>query len=175
LAITPILLSLTSAVFHQTGKFYSKRSKLYEEGLELLLEQWDKSRSIERDEIYRDLSVERKLELLSYLTVKKFEKHQYVLFEQAELEGYIAEFLGIGQRDSRVVLRASESQQGLLIERSQKVWSFSHLTFQEYFVVRHYIQCLYRDFVLSRHLFFCSLKFTGLFYNFIINFCFGAF
>ncbi len=44
LAITPILLSLTCAVFQQTGKFYSKRSKLYEEGLELLLVQWDKSK-----------------------------------------------------------------------------------------------------------------------------------
>lgn len=136
LAITPILLSLTCAVFHQTGKFYSKRSRLYEEGLELLLEQWDKSREIERDEIYRDLSVERKLELLSYVAVKKFEQEQYVLFEQAEIEGYIAEFLGIGQRDSRVVLRAIESQHGLLIERSQKVWSFSHLTFQEHFIAR---------------------------------------
>jgi hypothetical protein len=136
LAITPILLSLTCAVFHQTGKFYSKRSKLYEEGLELLLEQWDKSREIERDEIYRDLSVERKLELLSYLAVKKFEQPQYVLFEQAEIEGYIAEFLGIGQRNSRVVLRAIEAQHGLLIERATKVWSFSHLTFQEYLVVK---------------------------------------
>jgi hypothetical protein len=104
--------------------------------LELLLEQWDKSRSIERDEIYRDLSVERKLELLSYLALKKFEQPQYVLFEQAEIEGYIAEFLGIGQRDSRVVLRAIESQHGLLIERSQTVWSFSHLTFQEYLVAK---------------------------------------
>jgi predicted NACHT family NTPase len=139
LAITPILLSLTCAVFHQTGKFYSKRSKLYEEGLELLLEQWDKSREIERDEIYRDLSVERKLELLSYLAVKKFEQPQYVLFEQTEIEGYIAEFLQIGQRDSRTVLRAIESQHGLLIERSQKVWSFSHLTFQEYFTAKWFV------------------------------------
>ncbi|MEG4630030.1 NACHT domain-containing protein [Microcoleus sp. AR_TQ3_B6] len=138
LAITPILLSLTCAVFYQTGKFYSKCSKLYEEGLELLLEQWDKSREIERDEIYRDLSVERKLELLSYLAVKKFEQPQYVLFEQAEIEGYIAEFLGIGHRDSRVVLNAIETQHGLLIERAQKVWSFSHLTFQEY-LAAHYI------------------------------------
>ncbi|YAF98604.1 MAG: NACHT domain-containing protein [Nodularia sp. CChRGM 3473] len=137
LAITPILLSLTCAVFHQTGKFYSKCSKLYEEGLELLLEQWDKSREIERDEIYRDLSPERKLELLSYLAVKKFEQPQYVLFEQAEIEGYIAEFLGIGLRDSRAVLKAIASQHGLLIERANKVWSFSHLTFQEYLVTRH--------------------------------------
>ncbi|MEP0885147.1 NACHT domain-containing protein [Trichocoleus sp. ST-U3] len=144
LAITPILLSLTCAVFHQTGKFYSKRSKLYEEGLELLLEQWDERRGIERDEIYRDLSVERKLELLSYLAVKRFEQPQYVLFEQAEVEGYIAEFLPIGQRDSRVVLRAIESQHGLLIERSQKVWSFSHLTFQEYLVAKWLVKCIAR-------------------------------
>lgn len=136
LAITPILLSLTCAVFQQTGKFYSKRSKLYEEGLELLLEQWDKSREIERDGIYRDLSVERKLELLSYLATKKFEQPQYVLFEQAEIEGYIAEFLGIGLQESRGVLRAIESQHGLLIERSQHIWSFSHLAFQEFLVAR---------------------------------------
>src|SRR4028119_280729 len=136
LAITPILLSLTCAVFHENEKFYSKRSKLYEEGLELLLEQWDKSREIERDEIYRDLSVERKLELLSYLAVKKFEQTQYVLFEQTEIEGYITEFLEIKQRDSRAVLRAMEAQHGLLIERAQKVWSFSHLTFQEDLVTR---------------------------------------
>ena len=140
LAITPILLSLTCAVFHQTGKFYSKRSKLYEEGLELLLEQWDKSREIERDEIYRDLLLERKIELLIYLAVKKFKQPQYVLFEQTELEGYIAEFLGIGQRDSRMVLRAIEAQHGLLIERAHRVWSFSHLTFQEYLVAKWFCE-----------------------------------
>jgi hypothetical protein len=136
LAITPILLSLTCLVFHHTGKFYSKRSKLYQEGLELLLEKWDKSREIERDEIYRDLSVERKLELLSYLAVKKFEQEQYVLFEQEEIEEYIGELLGIGRQDRGAVLRAIEAQHGLLIERSQKIWSFSHLTFQEYLVAK---------------------------------------
>ena len=140
LAITPILLSLTCAVFQQTGKFYSKRSKLYEEGLELLLESWDKSREVERDEIYRDLLVERKLELLSYLAVKKFEQEQYVLFEQEEIENYIGEFLGIEPQKSRGVLKAIESQHGLLIERARKIWSFSHLTFQEYLVAKWHIE-----------------------------------
>jgi Effector-associated domain 10/NACHT domain len=141
LAITPILLSLTCLVFRGKGQFYSKRSKLYEEGLELLLVQWDKSREVERDEVYRDLSVERKLELLSYVAVKKFEQEQYVLFEQEELEGYIGEFLGIERRESQGVLRAIASQHGLLIERSHKVWSFSHLTFQEYLVAKWFVKC----------------------------------
>ena len=139
LAITPILLSLTCLVFQGKGRFYSKRSKLYEEGLELLLVQWDKSREVERNEVYRDLSVERKLELLSYVAVKKFEQEQYVLFEQEELEGYIGEFLGIERRESQGVLKAIASQHGLLIERSHKVWSFSHLTFQEYLVAKCFV------------------------------------
>jgi hypothetical protein len=136
LAATPIL---TCGVFQKTGKFSAKRSKLYEEGLELLLERWDESREVERDEVYRGLSVDRKLELLSFLAVKKFEQEQYVLFEQVEIEGYIGEFLGIGRRESRKVLKLIESQHGLLIERSQKVWSFSHLTFQEYLAAKQFV------------------------------------
>ncbi|MEP6542613.1 hypothetical protein NDI47_10550 [Microcoleus vaginatus GB1-A2] len=152
LAITPILLSLTCAVFHETGKFYSKRSKLYKKGLKLLLEKWNKPREIERDEIYVNLSVEQKLKLLSYLAVKKFEQTQYVLFEQTEIEGYIAEFLGIGQPESRAVLRAMEAKDGLLIQRAEEVWSFSHLTFQEYLVATWFgkhssVECLAKHFI----------------------------
>lgn len=99
-----------------------------------MLEKWDKSR-----EIYRDLSVERKLELLSFLAVKKFEQEQYVLFEEEELEGYIGEFLGIDRRESQGVLKAIELQHGLLIERARQVWSFSYLTFQEYLVAKWFV------------------------------------
>jgi transcriptional regulator with XRE-family HTH domain len=136
LAITPILLSLTCVVFLKTEKFYSKHSRLYEEGLELLLEQWDKSREIKRDKLYKQLSVERKLELLSYLAAKKINQEQYILFEQTEIEGYIADFLGVRKQDGEIVLRSIEDQHGLLIRRSQKIWSFSHLTFQEYLAAK---------------------------------------
>ena len=138
LTITPILLSLTCAIFYRTGKFYSKVSRLYEEGLEVLLEQWDDSRNIERDEVYRDLSVEKKLELLSHLAVNKFKQEQYILFEQTEIEKAIADFLRISQRSSHAVLKSVEAQHGLLIERAQKIWTFSHLTFQEYLVAKEY-------------------------------------
>lgn len=143
LATTPILLSLTCVVFYKKGKFYSKRSLLYKEGLELLLEKWDKSRKIDRDNIYQDLSLEEKLELLSYLAVKKFDQSQYVLFEQQELEKDIARFLGSrlrDSRDSRAVLKAISLQHGLLIEQSHEVWSFSHLTFQEYFAAKYLVE-----------------------------------
>ncbi len=140
LVTTPILLSLACAVFHHTGKFYSRRSRLYEEGLDLLLERWDKVREVERDNIYRNLYVEQKTELLSYLAAKKFEQSQYVLFEYKELVADISDFLEISLQDGRAVLGAIEVQHGLLIQRAQGIYSFSHLTFQEYFTAKKLIK-----------------------------------
>jgi predicted NACHT family NTPase len=93
LAITPILLSLTCSVFYYRGKFYSHRSKLYQEAIELLLERWDKDRKIARDEIYRDLSPKRKQQLLCYLAATNFTKPKYyILFAQDEIEDCIASY-----------------------------------------------------------------------------------
>ncbi len=69
------------------------------------------------------------------------------MFDQGELQGYIAEYLGISTEDSEAVLDAVAAQHGLLIERAQGFWSFSHLTFQEYFTAKWFCdradwQCL---------------------------------
>ena len=41
--------------------------------------------------------------------------------------------------DSEVVLKALEAQHGLLVERARGIYSFSHLTFQEYFTAREVV------------------------------------
>jgi predicted NACHT family NTPase len=139
LAVTPILLSLTCGVFDYLKDLPPKRSDLYEQGINLLLDKWDEKRGVRRElgsEAYRKLSVGEKKKLLSYLAARKFEQEQYVLFDQGELQGYIAEYLGISTEDSEAVLDAVAAQHGLLIERAQGFWSFSHLTFQEYFAAK---------------------------------------
>lgn len=141
LAVTPILLSLTCKVFSDKGKFYSKRHQLYEQGLEILLSKWDESRGIKRDQVYRNLTVEQKQKLLSYVATRKFEQRQYVLFEQSEIQEYIAEYLGISAEDSQAGLESIEAQHGLLIERAQGIYSFSYLTFQEYFTAKSFVNC----------------------------------
>ncbi|NJN13608.1 MAG: hypothetical protein HC815_39235, partial [Richelia sp. RM1_1_1] len=62
------------------------------------------------------------------------------------------EFLGIERRESQGVLRAIASVHGLLIERSHKVWSFSHLTFQEYLVAKYIIGNQEVEELVVRHL-----------------------
>lgn len=140
LASIPVLLSLACTVFNQNEKFYSNRANLYQQGIEMLLEDRDRSQDIIRDRTYLNLSLDRKIELLTYLAVKKFKQKQYILFDKEEIEEYISQFLEINAKQAISVLRSIESQHGLLIRQSRSVWSFSHLTFQEYFVARYFCQ-----------------------------------
>lgn len=121
----------------------SKRSELYEEGLNLLLSKWDETRGINRDsgnEIYRELSEIKRVELLSYLAAEKFRQEQPILFQQNEIKKYIVQYLNISDDQSEGVLNAIESQHGILIKRAQKIWSFSHLTFHEYLAAKWFIE-----------------------------------
>ena len=139
LVTTPLLLSLVCKIFSVKHQFYSQRHKLYEEGLEILLSKWDESRRIKRDRLYQDLNVEDKVKLLSYIAARKFEQEQYVLFEKSEIQGYISEYLDISDEDSQAVLESIIQQHGLLIPRAQLIYSFSHLTFQEYFASKWFV------------------------------------
>jgi predicted NACHT family NTPase len=148
LAITPILLNLTCLVFSDLEYLPTNRAKLYEQGLDILFRRWDKSRGIRRDEVYRDLLLPHKIELLSQVAAITFEQGDY-FFEQDKIQqlivSYLRTLLGVQidpevlQLDSETMLKAIESQHGLLIERARKIYSFSHLTFQEYFTARRFV------------------------------------
>jgi len=146
LTVTPVLLSLTCWIFDDLKCLPQRRSDLYRDGLNLLLQQWDEGRGISRDsgcDRYRQLTTEDRIQLLSYIAVRKFEQAEnFVLFEAAELCDYIAKHFQISVGEGREVLGAIAQQHGLLIERVQGIWSFSHLTFQEYLVFQWFVNKL---------------------------------
>jgi predicted NACHT family NTPase len=148
LAVTPILLNLTCLVFNNNmGEFLKNRSELYQRGINILLEEWDAERGLERDEVYGKLDLEGRKALLTHVAKVSFEENRY-FFKQEEIEKYIADYLRTLphaqidslQKDSRAVLKSIEVQHGLLIERAQGIWSFSHLTFQEYFAAKWFVE-----------------------------------
>ncbi len=145
LAATPVLLNLICLVFQSKADFPTKRSDLYKQGLDLLLVRWDESRGIRRDEVYRNLSLSHKLQLLSQLAATTFEQGDY-FFEESRLQQLISDYLrtlsgdrteltGLEQ-DGAAVVKSIEAQHGLLVERARRIYSFSHLTFQEYLTAR---------------------------------------
>ncbi len=148
LVVTPLFLHLACWVFHGHGKFPTKRTEFYKEGLDLLLGKWDEARGVERDEIYRGFLLPQKLKLLSQLAAVTFEQGQY-FFEQRVLEQHIGDYIRHLpnastdaeelQLESEAVLKAIESQHGLLTERARGIFSFSYLAFQEYFTARNIV------------------------------------
>lgn len=148
LAKTPILLNLTASVFQAKADFPNKRAKLYEAGLDILLVRWDEARGIQRDDVYRSLSLPHKITLLSRIAATTFEQGKY-FFEQSEIEHQIADYLATLpgtsldpetlRLNSEAVLKAIEGQHGLLVEQARGIYSFSHLTFQEYLTARYIV------------------------------------
>jgi Cdc6-like AAA superfamily ATPase/DNA-binding CsgD family transcriptional regulator len=145
LATNPLLLTLLCLVFEEQVKFPVNRSELYEEGVDILLRRWDETRKIEREQIYKNLSLQHKKDLLSQIALTTFERGDY-FFKQKQLEQDISDYIRnlpdaqngpeALQLDSEMVVKSIEAQHGLLVERAQKIYSFSHLTFQEYFTAR---------------------------------------
>ncbi len=151
LAVTPILLHLTCLVFQTKAEFPSNRAKLYEQGLNILLKKWDEARGIQRDEVYRNLTLPHKKELMSQIAVITFEQGDY-FFAQEKIQKLIADYLrslptpstdsAQLHLESEAVLKAIEAQHGLLVERARGIYSFSHLTFQEYFTAKKIVLSL---------------------------------
>ncbi|MCG5058693.1 MAG: NACHT domain-containing NTPase [Limnoraphis sp. WC205] len=141
LATNPLLLTLLCLVFEDAGSFPSNRADLYKNGLDVLLKKWDANRNIERDQVYKGLSLKRKEDLLSRIAYTTFQAGDY-LFKKQEIERYISEYIQnlrnaktdpkALELDSEAVLKSIEAQHGLLVERARNIYSFSHLTFHEY-------------------------------------------
>lgn len=60
LASVPLLLTLLCIVYNRSNNFPPNRANLYEEAIDALLRDWDASRRITRDEVYQQLSINRK-------------------------------------------------------------------------------------------------------------------
>ena len=147
LANNPLLLTLLCLTFQETAEFPWRRLDLYQEGTNLLLKKWDSNKDVERSQVYKNLSVQQKQDLLSQIAFSTFERNEY-FFKQQELEQYIADYisnLACVKAEEVLsdlgVIKSIELQHGLLVERARGIYSFSHLTFQEYFTARQIAIC----------------------------------
>jgi adenylate kinase family enzyme len=145
LARSPLLLTLLCLAFNETLTFPQRRAEVYQEALDALLKKWDFSRLIERDEVYRKLSFKHKENMLAHTAKETFEKNEYFI-PQAELERLITDYVKNvlphetnEAADGEIILKAIEAQHGIFVERAHKVYSFSHLTFQEYFTAKYIV------------------------------------
>ncbi|MCC5639660.1 NACHT domain-containing NTPase [Nostoc sp. CHAB 5844] len=153
LAATPILLHLICLFFQVKSEFTFKPAKLYEQALNILLKRWDEIRGIQRvsNGWYLDLANIKKL--LAQIAAITFEQGDY-FFEQEKIQILIAQYLSKHHylfstsselktqhlQDSEKILKLLEVDYGLLVARSQGIYSFSHLTLQEYLAAKNTVE-----------------------------------
>ncbi|NEZ56883.1 NACHT domain-containing protein [Leptolyngbyaceae cyanobacterium CCMR0081] len=152
LARTPLLLTFLCLVYSRSLTFSGNRSILYHEGLRILLEKWFDEKRVSNEVIYEGLHVELEEKLLAEIAYKAF-RDDKILFTKVNLVEHIREFLlrelnAPSNLSGENILDAIAIQQGILVEQSEGIYSFSHLTFQE-FLVAKYIHENYSNQALS--------------------------
>lgn len=142
LAHSPLLLTMMTLLFEERSDFDGNRAELYEEAISILLKKWDAKRSIVRDKPYESLTLTRRQDLLCSIARARFERNEY-LFERVGLEQQVLHYFhqyGLAlDLQPEAIVTAIEAQHGLLVERARGIYSFSHLTFQEYFTARSFV------------------------------------
>jgi energy-coupling factor transporter ATP-binding protein EcfA2 len=150
LTTSPLLLTMLCLVFQDNYDFPKNRYLLTEDAVNILLRKWDASRRIDRNAVNKfNLPYQRKVNLLSQIAYTAFKPEpQKYFWLQRELEklieNYLENILEIASEtiadESQEILRVIEANHGLVIKQSQDFYSFSHLTFQEYFVAHHLVE-----------------------------------
>ena len=138
---TPLLLTLVCLLYERSRKFPTNRSTLYERALRVLLEEWAAEKGIPQDDLYKGLDTKRKEMMLAEIAYDSFQQNRLFSTRREiadQIEQLLKEILpdekGV---DGSKVLRGIEVQHSILVERADGIYSFSHLTLQEYLTAQH--------------------------------------
>ena len=157
LAHTPLLLTFLCLNYDRSQNFPNNRSVLYKKALRILLEEWASEKRILRDEIYQGMSTELEEILLSEIAYTGFEADK-LFFSQREvveqIKSFLANNLNVPKHlNGEAVLNAIAVQQGIVVERAEDVYSFSHLTLQEYLTAQYIADNNLIEQLVTNHLF----------------------
>jgi hypothetical protein len=140
---TPLLLTLICLLYQRAGQFPTNRSTLYEKALRVLLEEWAGEKGVPQEAIYRGLDTKRKELMLSEIAFFAFKEDRLFLYKRelaVQIERILQEMLPEETYvDGTQVLKSIEVQHGILVERAEGIYSFSHLTFQEFLAAQYIV------------------------------------
>ena len=143
---SPLLLSMICLAYKETLNIPKRRVELYEDALDALLKKWDAVRKIKRDKTYEKLSLGHKRQMFARIAADYFEKGKIFFLKEdiaRKIESYLISLPPDAQNelpDGEKILETISAQHGILVERAKGLYSFSHLTFQEYYTAKYIVE-----------------------------------
>jgi len=144
LAVNPLLLTVIALVQRYRAQLPDRRTELYEEAIEVLLGKWDEAKGLKDASLVagRELDAGDRRSLLEPVALWMMEQRTREI-ELDELRSQLTERFQSMYSDTAVMVKAVDAflrligeRSGLLQERGQGQYSFSHLTFQEHLAAR---------------------------------------
>lgn len=141
MAVNPLLLTMIATVHRYRSSLPGRRVELYSEICEVFLGKRQQARGMTFD--LTPAQKQRVLQTLAFYMMRKNQRE--VAFEEAAkvIERPLKRVKGPQHGDDAssglTFLKSIENSSGLLIEREMGVYSFAHLTFQEYLASAHVI------------------------------------
>jgi hypothetical protein len=134
LAQTPLMCSVICVVHRFLGeRIPERRVVLYEAITNALLYEWDRAKFPEKA-VIGQLDAQQKRSLLSKLARAMHEERVVELPEDKVVASFAGQLPALGRKaeEAGAIVAEIRDRAGVLVERSPKVFGFSHLTFQEY-------------------------------------------
>lgn len=144
LAVNPLMLTVIALVQRYRAQLPERRAELYEEAIEVLLSHWDVAKGLSSAITVagRELDAGDRRSLLEPVALWMMEQHAREI-ETEELRRQLGqrffEMVGDWRTAGKAVdafLQLINERSGLLTERGQGIYAFSHLTFQEHLAAR---------------------------------------
>ncbi|NER81412.1 MAG: NACHT domain-containing protein [Leptolyngbya sp. SIO1D8] len=137
---TPLLLTLICLLYQRARKFPANRATLFEKALRVLLEEWAGEKGIPQEDVYKGLDTRLKETLLSEIAYNAFKSNRLFLPRRevaSQVQKFLEEVIDEKRIDGENVLESIEIQHGVIVERAEGIYSFSHLTLQEYLTAQY--------------------------------------
>jgi len=154
LGSNPLLLAIVCALYYNDLKIPSQPDELYARTVEGLLGAWDAFRDVARHTPLHDYTVRRRVVLVSWIAATMFDMGRVVFsVRDIETSNVLRRYTEATHADVLItddVLRSLYNDFGILIERAPRLFSFSHLTLQEYLTAQ-YIVDNRRELELLKH------------------------
>ena len=141
LARTPLLLTFLCLEYDESQDLPKKKATLYGNALDILLRRWASEKRLPYEPVYRQLGIDLEKIMLAEIAYDNFAADK-LFFSQQEVLNQIQKFLSNNDNapknlDPGKILDAITIEQGILVERARDVFSFSHLTLQEYLTAQY--------------------------------------
>lgn len=142
-AIRPLTLAHLCAIYERVGKIPDKPKSIYRRIVNLLLEEWDRERSVKRESGYAKFELDRKFEFLCHLAYSLTMTWQKTVFSKEDLLRVYYEIYqdyDLIRNEAQQVVNELESHTGLFLQTGYEEFEFAHKSLQEYLAAEHIVK-----------------------------------